>query len=450
MRLIEAFRFGTDRRIAFTGAGGKTTAMFRLAQEARQNGFEQVFIAATTHLGVAQAAWGDTHTILQTVEDLVGWQEGAGVHVFTGPIGEDDRTAGLPLDVIDALEVIASRGSAPLLVEADGSRRKPLKAPAAHEPVIPPWVDEVVLVAGMQGVGKPLADGNVHRVDRFAALSGLRKGEPVTVQALAKVLLDAEGGRKGIPQSSRRTVLLNQCDTDAIMGQANQLAGWLIPQFGQVILAQLENVGEQEVTAVRRRAAGVVLAAGGSGRMGQPKQLLDWFGRSFVRAVSETALAAGLWPVLVVTGAAHEQVREAISGLPVQVVENPLWKAGQSTSVQAAVNAFRQMQTEAPLAAVFLLVDQPQIPVPLVQALLANHASTLSPIVAPLVDDRRGNPVLFSQETFDALLATKGDAGGRQVFSRFRVEYFPWLDAGAGMDVDTPEDYAALLAAYQD
>jgi molybdenum cofactor cytidylyltransferase len=98
----------------------------------------------------------------------------------------------------------------------------------------------------------------------------------------------------------------------------------------------------------------------------------------------------------------------------------------------------------------FLLVDQPQIPVQLVQALVDAYASSLSPIVAPLVDDRRGNPVLFSEETFDALLKTTGDAGGRQVFSRFRVEYIPWLDAAVGMDVDTPQDYAALLAAYED
>jgi len=358
--------------------------------------------------------------------------------------------AGLSPELINALDGLARRLDVPLLIEADGSRRKPLKAPAAHEPVIPSWVGEVVVVAGMQGLEMPLLHETVHRPERFAELSGLQAGNPVTVEALAKVLLDVEGGRKGIPAEASRTILLNQCDEDARLGQANQLAGILIPQYGQVILAQLEKAGEREVHAIRRRVAGVVLAAGGSGRMGQPKQLLDWFGKPFVRAVTDTALAAGLWPVLVVTGAENRRVEAAVSGLPVQAVDNPQWMEGQSASVRAAITAFGRMGAEAPLAAIFLLVDQPQIPVRLVQTLLDTYAGSLAPIVAPLVDDRRGNPVLFDGKAFGALASTVGDAGGRQVFSRFRAQYVPWLDARAGMDVDTPEDYAALLAAHEE
>jgi molybdenum cofactor cytidylyltransferase len=65
--------------------------------------------------------------------------------------------------------------------------------------------------------------------------------------------------------------------------------------------------------------------------------------------------------------------------------------------------------------------------------------------VAPLVDNRRGNPVLFDRQTFPALAALEGDAGGRKVFSKFPVIYVPWLDARAGLDVDTIEDYQRLL-----
>lgn len=447
MRLVEAFRLDVNRRIAFVGAGGKTTAMFRLAEQARQQGYTQVLVTATTHLAVEQTSWGDTHTILNKMGELNVWQGGPGVHVFTGPLVEEGRVAGLGPALIDAVAALAEKLDAPLLIEADGSRRLPLKAPAAHEPVIPPWVDEVVVAAGMSGVGLSLGDAYIHRAERFASLSGLAEGEAVTIEGLANVLLAAEGGLKGIPARVQRSVLLNQCDTDVLAGQAAQLARMLLPEYEQVISARLQDEGEGEVLAVHRRVAGVVLAAGGSARMGQPKQLLDWFGKPFVRVAAETALKARLWPVLVVAGAEFEQVRGVVSDLPVKVVQNEDWAAGQSTSVRAAMSDLTGTEGP-PLAAMFLLADQPQVPVELVSALLETYATTLSPVVAPLVNDRRGNPVLFDWGTFEALAGTVGDAGGRQVFSRFRVLYIPWLDDGVGLDVDTREDYAALIAYY--
>ena len=188
----------------------------------------------------------------------------------------------------------------------------------------------------------------------------------------------------------------------------------------------------------------MVLAAGGASRLGQPKQLLDWHGQPFVRAVAETALAAKLRPVLVVTGAYHDKVSAALEGLPLEIVHNPDWEQGQSTSVGAAVRALTKPGEES-AAALFLLVDQPQIPVTLIRAVLDTYAKSLSPIVAPLVDSRRGNPVLFDRRTFPSLAAVEGDAGGRKVFSKFPVIYVPWLDARAGLDVDTIEDYQRLL-----
>jgi molybdenum cofactor cytidylyltransferase len=169
-----------------------------------------------------------------------------------------------------------------------------------------------------------------------------------------------------------------------------------------------------------------------------------------VRVVAETALAGDLYPVVVITGAVHDDIVTALSGLPVEVVENPDWEEGQSTSVRTAVEHLPHTPDAEVMAAVFLLVDQPQIPASLVQALTDLYAKTLAPIIAPLVDDRRGNPVLFDRATFDALQDAVGDAGGRQIFSRFPVKYLTWLDAGARLDVDTAEDYDQLLRLYPD
>ena len=154
MRLFDALRLTTTPRLAFSGAGGKTTALFRLGREyldlaARNSAFSPtVFLAATTHLAVEQVSMADQHIIVIEAEIIAsppgGWP--AGLLLFTGPPGSDRRTSGLSSAQMDGLFACAEEAQIPLLVEADGSRQRPLKAPAPHEPVIPAWVDTVVVL----------------------------------------------------------------------------------------------------------------------------------------------------------------------------------------------------------------------------------------------------------------------------------------------------------------
>jgi len=189
--------------------------------------------------------------------------------------------------------------------------------------------------------------------------------------------------------------------------------------------------------------AGIILAAGASQRMGQPKPLLLWRGKSFICHVARTALDAGLAPVVIVIGAHADEVRSALADLPVEIVYNPNWAEGQSTSVQAGLQALPPETT----AAIFLLADQPRIPVELVRALMARHAQTQPPIVAPMIEGKRGNPVLFDYGVFPDLMSLQGDAGGRLIFSRYPAAYVPWHDPNLLLDVDTFEDYEQLLSS---
>jgi molybdenum cofactor cytidylyltransferase len=175
--------------------------------------------------------------------------------------------------------------------------------------------------------------------------------------------------------------------------------------------------------------------------MGQPKQLLDRNGIPLVRWVASVALAAGLAPVIVVTGASAVQVAAALEGLPVAIVNNPQWESGQSTSVQAGLRAL-PAETGA---ALFLLVDQPQVPDTLLRALVERHAETLSPIVAPMAGGKRANPVLFDRRTFPNLLAIHGDTGGRALFSQYPVAWLEWHEERILLDIDTMEDYQKRL-----
>lgn len=102
-------------------------------------------------------------------------------------------------------------------------------------------------------------------------------------------------------------------------------------------------------------------------------------------------------------------------------------------------------------AAIFLLADQPQIPVEVIRALTEAHTRSLSPILAPLVlEERRANPVLFDRDVFPDLMQVTGDVGGRAVFSKHKVEYLPWHDDLLLFDVDKPEDYQKLLNIGKD
>src|SRR5260221_9258633 len=139
--------------------------------------------------------------------------------------------------------------------------------------------------------------------------------------------------------------------------------------------------------------AALILAAGASSRMGRPKQLLDWQGRPLVRAAAEVALAAKLDPLLVVIGGAQSQVADALAELPLQVIANPDYAAGQSTSLRAGIAALGQDVD----AVVVLLSDQPFVTAAIVEQLVAEWQASEALIVAPTYAGQRGNPVLFAR-----------------------------------------------------
>jgi molybdenum cofactor cytidylyltransferase len=95
---------------------------------------------------------------------------------------------------------------------------------------------------------------------------------------------------------------------------------------------------------------------------------------------------------------------------------------------------------------IFLLVDQPQVSVELLRALVERHSQDLAQVLAPYVFDQRANPLLFDRITFADLLSITGDTGGRAIFSKFSPNYLNWYDRRLLLDVDTPEDYQKLIA----
>jgi len=434
MSLIRALRLDKTAHtvVSFTGAGGKTTALFQLARElAKRNA---VVATATTHLGVWQTSLADHHIIANDLERIEIPTQG--VTLLTGEV-EGDRTRSVNETTLNWLHKERQTKNLPLLIEADGSRQKPLKAPAAHEPPIPKFSDLVVYVAGLGALGKPLTDERVHRAEIFSQLSALPLTSRITAQAVVQVLSHPQGGLKNVPHGARRVVLLNQADTPELQSSGGSMARDLLAHFDAVVVGSLQ----KGILQTFEPCAGIILAAGESTRYGALKQLLSWRGKPFVRQVAETALKSGLEPVVVVTGFRAAEIESALSGLPVSIVHNPDFQQGQGTSIRAGVSALPSKVG----AAIFLLADQPQIPVEAIRALVESHGEKMQAILAPLVlEERRANPVLFDRDTFTDLLNIRGDVGGRAIFDKHRVEYLPWHDPSLLLDVDKPEDYEKL------
>jgi len=442
--LKRAVRVAVSSAIAFMGAGGKTSAMFKLARELSIA--SRVVVAASTHLGAWQTSMADKHIVVKSTPNLE--DELAQVTLLTGEL-DGDRVKPLEPNLLSWLAEFCRTRALPLLIEADGSRQKPLKGWTDYEPLIPEFVDQVIHVAGLSGLGRPLGDEFVHRPEIFSRLSGLGIGEIITPQALAQVLIHAEGGQKNVPPNASEALLLNQADTPELQAVAHGMAGRLLPHFDMVLVSSL---AQDKIFAVYERVTGIILAAGAGRRFGKPKQLLDWKGQPFVRAVAKTAIEAGMSPVIVVTGANHEEVESVIKDLNVMVVRNEEWQRGQASSIRKGLQALpslppdgRFTKSQSAGAAIFLLADQPQVDSSILRVLIERHAEGLFDIVAPLVMDRRANPVLFDQTTFSDLLQLEGDVGGRAIFHKYRVEYLPWHDDRLLLDVDTPEQYQRLI-----
>jgi molybdenum cofactor cytidylyltransferase len=185
----------------------------------------------------------------------------------------------------------------------------------------------------------------------------------------------------------------------------------------------------------------VVLAAGGSARLGQPKQLLRYRGESLVRHAAQAAIGSGCASVSVVVGSEREKMAAALRDLKVTVVPNELWRDGIGSSVRRGVEALKDCD-----ALVVLVCDQPHVDAALIRQLVALHRETQKPMVASAYAGTLGVPALFARACFDGLLSL-GKKQGAKALLLSRPNDVALVDfPGGAVDIDTPADYQALLA----
>ena len=195
-----------------------------------------------------------------------------------------------------------------------------------------------------------------------------------------------------------------------------------------------------------RRIGLVLLAAGGSFRMGAPKQLLVFRGRTLLRRAAEAAAASGCHPVVVVLGAHAARLSREIADLPVRVAHNGAWRTGMGSSIRTGLHAL--ISAEVAVDAVVITVcDQPFCDASVIRMLVEGHGGGERRIVTASYAGVHGVPALFDGTLFPQLLALDGQEGARRVLEAYRGEILPIPFAPGAVDVDTPADLARLHAA---
>ena len=187
----------------------------------------------------------------------------------------------------------------------------------------------------------------------------------------------------------------------------------------------------------------VILAAGKSSRLGQPKQLLPFKGKSLLQHMIHTAGAVSK-DVIVITGANAFSIESDIKKSGARTVFNKDWEEGMASSIRCGVMEIRTHLPELQ-AAIFMVCDQPFVTQQLLEDLIREQELSGKSIVASAYSDIAGTPVLFTENIFPELLELEGDTGARRIIAKIKERIATVSFPLGNVDMDTPEDYKKLL-----
>lgn len=187
----------------------------------------------------------------------------------------------------------------------------------------------------------------------------------------------------------------------------------------------------------------IILAAGTSSRLGQPKQLLEWRNKTLLRHAVDAALETGSNQVSVVLGAFYERISPTLNGLPVTILINQHWQEGMASSIRCGI---LHLLSHSPLTEelIIMLADQPFISAAHLGKLIEKRRTAQVAIAASSYSNQAGTPALFHQTVFPLLLELKGEMGARKILAS-NTQLVTTIDFPEGVtDVDTEEDYEKL------
>ncbi|MCQ2563171.1 MAG: putative selenium-dependent hydroxylase accessory protein YqeC [Mogibacterium sp.] len=366
--------------ISVTGAGGKTSLIFAWARELAADG-KNVVITTTTHMYRPERMEEDGIRI-----------------VVSGDPERPDKVTAPPEDVLESLRDTADV----VLIEADGSRRMPLKWPGDREPVIPDSTDITVCVAGLSAVGKP-AEDVIYRADE---LPEAIKRDTVDVNLMHKILASRDGGQKGVRGEFR--IFLNQVDDDIDRLAAAYRLQQILGVFG------IQTAWGSLIEPDERKLAVILEAAGDSKRFGSNKLLhiMD-DGRPMIASVLDAVRSLDVHKKIIVTQ--YDEVAKLASGFDTVMNDRP--DLGISRSMKLGLMAAGDAD-----AYIFCVCDQPGLTAETLEKLIDAYKKGTAGIVSLAWQGQMRNPKIFSSLYREELMRLEGDTGGRQIIDAHKKD----------------------------
>ena len=197
--------------ISLVGAGGKTSIMCGLAQELKAFG-KKVLVTTTTNIALSETSKADRLVIddSKDIRFLSRVEPGTIVCLGSAMSNDKGKLKGIDREFIDA--IYQEHLFDYVVVEADGSKRRPIKAPAHYEPVIPRETTRVVGLIGLDALGKSITEDYVHRPNLFCSITGKKMGDIIDRKCLTDLILAKDGLFKDAPRGCRKYVVFNKAD----------------------------------------------------------------------------------------------------------------------------------------------------------------------------------------------------------------------------------------------
>ena len=360
--------------VSVVGAGGKTSLIFAWARELASAG-KNVVITTTTHMYRPERMEED------------------GIRIVVSDDPErPDKVSAPPAEVLDSLRDTADV----VLIEADGSRRMPLKWPADREPVIPDYTDVTVCVAGLSALGRRTADV----VYNAEGLPDVLKRETADMNLIHAIVSSRDGGQKGVRGDFR--VFMNQVDDDI----DRLAAAYRMQQIFAVMGIQS---AWGTLMPEEPKIAVILEAAGNSTRFGSNKLLhiMD-DGRPMIASIFDAVRPLDVYKKILVTQ--YDDIAEMAAGFDVVMNDRP--DLGISRSMQLGLTAAGDAD-----AYMFCVCDQPGLSTSTIKKLIEAYKKGTAGIVSLAWQGKMCNPKIFSSRYREELMRLSGDTGGRQIIA---------------------------------
>lgn len=429
MKLFKELNISLDKNelISMTGGGGKTTSMFRLGRELLKHG-KRVLISTTTAIFKPNE---DSYENLYLTEDI-DYKDikgsNSGLTVIGEEISKNNKLIGVDGEVID--DIFKMETFDYIIIEADGSKRKSIKAPASHEPVIPSLTTKMVGLIGMDCVNKKIYEQNVHRTDIFCGVTNSKIGDIINKDVIYNLIIAKEGIFKSTPVNSEKYLILNKVETKEREKVADKIKAKV----------SLNNIDINIISGSMGREAkvtGIVMASGFSRRMKTDKLLLKLGDKTVLERVIDACVDSKLDEIIVVYR--KDEIKGIANSYSLKVALNENAIEGQSESIEAGINNI-DSDTDGIM---FIVGDQPLLDNETIDILINKFRTHQKQIIIPKYGGRMGNPTIFPSSFKDELKKLSGDVGGKEIIYKNlkRVKYVDIENHKAGIDMDTVKEY---------